>query len=118
VGQDGFSPLSIRYCQRAAAWLRGQDAVLADNVARNTPAFATISDGMSAGVADGHIIHVDAAALADLSGIPGLVVERLPAAGWHRARGGRFHPDLRAVEEAAAGLDSDPHVIHIQGASP
>jgi Transglycosylase SLT domain len=117
VGEEGFSPLSIQYCQRATAWLRTQDPKLADNVATNTPATATLDDPHVISLAGRRPTHIDAITLADITGTPDLVVERMPVAAWHVSRGGRIRPDIHAVIEAAGG-DSDPHVIQVPSAAP
>jgi Transglycosylase SLT domain len=117
VGEEGFSPLSIQYCQRAGAWLRSQDPKLAENVATNTPASATLDDPHVISMAGRRPTRIDAITLADITGTPDLVVERMPVAAWHVSRGGRIRPDIRAVIEAAGG-DSDPHVIQVPSAAP
>ena len=117
VGEEGFSPLSIQYCRRATAWLRTQDPKLADNVATNTPSTATLDDPHVITLAGRRPTRIDTMTLADITGSPDLVVERMPVAAWHVSRGGRIRPDIRAVIEAA-GSDSDPHVIQVQSATP
>ncbi|MEJ0046794.1 MAG: transglycosylase SLT domain-containing protein, partial [Rhodospirillales bacterium] len=118
LGEEGFSPLSIQYCQRAGAWLSTQDRVLADNVSSNTPAAATLGDPYVITFGGRRPTRIDSVALADIAGIPGLVVERLPVAAWHIARGRRIRPDIQAVVDAANGDDSDPHVIHLPNLAP
>lgn len=117
TGEEGFSPLSIAYCQRAAAWLRGHNDALADNVTRNTPAAPTLADPNVITLAGRRPTRIDTAALAEIAGIPGMVVERLPVAAWHIAHG-RIRPDLRAIEAAARTGDADLHEIHVPEASP
>jgi soluble lytic murein transglycosylase-like protein len=117
VGEEGFSPLSIQYCQRAGAWLRAHDVALADNVVRNTPAAPTLADPNVITLAGRRPARIDVAALAEIAGAPGMVVERLHAA-WHISRNGRGQVDIKAVEEAAEGGDSDPHVIPVPASDP
>jgi hypothetical protein len=116
VGEDGFSPLSIQYCRRAAAWLRGQDEAMADNVARHVPLVATLSDQAGAYV-NGRPFHADLSDLAELAGIPDLQVVREPAVAaapairsWHISARGRH---IQAVIDAALADSSDDHVIHV-----
>ena len=118
VGEEGFSPLSIQYCQRATAWLRTQDAKLADNVAANTPTTATLDDPHVITLAGRRPTRIDTLTLADITGSPDLVVQRMPVAAWHISRSGRIRPDIRAVIEAAAAGDSDPHVIQVPSSAP
>jgi soluble lytic murein transglycosylase-like protein len=116
LGEEGFSPLSIQYCQRATAWLRTQDQALADNVALNTPAAPTLGDPYVITLAGRRPTRIDTLALADIAGVADLVVERMPVAAWHISRGGRMRPNIQAVVDAANGGDSDAHVISIPGA--
>jgi hypothetical protein len=116
VGEDGFSPLSIQYCRRAAAWLRGQDVALADNVGRHVPLMATLSDAVAVNV-NGRSFHADLSDLAEIAGIPDLQVVREPAAAatpavrsWHISARGRH---IQAVVDAALADSSDDHVIHV-----
>jgi hypothetical protein len=116
VGEDGFSPLSIRYCRRAASWLRGQDVAMADNVTRHMPLMATLSDAVAVN-GTGRPFHSDLSDLAEIAGIPGLQVERdLPPAAapavrsWHISARGRH---IQAVVDAALADSSDDHVIHV-----
>jgi hypothetical protein len=127
VGQEGYSPLSIQYCQRAGAFLSAQNSPLAAGVGLTTPVQPTLSDP--------HVIHVggagfeghgpyhpDMAALAAIADIPGLVIERSPAVYWRSAHPGHTAPSMpgaapgsRAAAAMAAIADtiSDPHVIHM-----
>ncbi len=121
TGEDGFSPLSIQYCRRAAAWLRGQDIDLARNVASNTPLVATLSDGFAMNV-NGRPFHADLSAMAEIAGIPSLVVDNAPAPqpapvvrGWHVSGRGRR---IQAVVDAAVSDSDDGHVIHVQDVEP
>jgi hypothetical protein len=116
VGEDGFSPLSIQYCRRAAAWLRGQDVALADNVTRHMPLVATLSDAAAVNV-NGRPFHADLSDLAEIAGIPDLQVEREPAVAaapairsWHISARGRH---IQAAVDAALADSSDDHVIHV-----
>jgi hypothetical protein len=118
LGEEGFSPLSIQYCQRAGAWLRTQDQTLADNVSLNTPAAPTLGDPNVITLAGRRPTRIDTTTLADITGTPDLVVERMPVSAWHVSRGGRIRPDIRAVIEAASNGDSDPHVIQVPSAAP
>jgi len=118
VGEEGFSPLSIQYCQRAGAWLHSQDPKLAENVATNTPATATLEDPHVINLAGRHPTRIDTLTLADITGTPDLVVERMPVSAWHVSRGGHIRPDIRAVIDAANTGDSDPHVIQVPSAAP
>jgi hypothetical protein len=118
TGEDGFSPLSIQYCRRAAAWLRGQDSELAKNVATNTPLVATLTDRTTVSV-NGQPYHPDLMALAEIADIPGMQVDH-PAAqaaaavplvrSWHISNRGRH---IQAVIDAALNDGADDHVIHI-----
>jgi len=119
VGEDGFSPLSIQYCHRAAAWLRGQDVAMADNVTRHMPLLATLSDPMAV-TGNGRPFHADLSDIAEIAGIPDLQVERQPAAiaappirSWHISARGRH---IQAVVDAALADSSDDHVIHVPSA--
>jgi soluble lytic murein transglycosylase-like protein len=118
TGEEGFSPLSIQYCRRAAAWLRGQDADLAKNVAANTPLVATLADPYVVSV-NGRPYHPDLAALVEIADVPGMEVDR-PAGrpaeaaplvrSWHISGRGRH---IQAVIDSALNDDADDHVIHI-----
>ena len=119
VGQEGYSPLSIQYCQRASAWLSAQNSPLAPGAIQTTPAVATATDSPR----DAHVItigghgpfHPDMNTFAAIANIPGLIVERTPATYWHVSR-----PTGRAAAVMAAIQDSntDPHVIHMPPPSP
>jgi len=111
VGEDGFSPLSIQYCRRAAAWLRGQDATLAQNVASNTPASPNRSDPYMISVNGHPYMHPDLAALVEIADVAGVSTDQphapAPVRAWHvSARGGK----IQAVVDAA--LD-DAHEVHV-----
>jgi hypothetical protein len=114
VGEEGYSPLSIQYCRRAAAWLRGQDGALAQNVASHTPASANLSDPYMVSV-NGRSIHPDMNVLAEIADVPGFEVAPAPAAapvvrGWHISGRGRH---IQAVVDAALNDGGNEHVIHI-----
>jgi soluble lytic murein transglycosylase-like protein len=114
VGEEGYSPLSIQYCRRAAAWLRGQDVTLAQNVVSNIPASANLSDAYMVGV-NGRSVHPDMNVLAEIADVPGLEVAPAPPAapvvrGWHIPGRGRH---IQAVVDAALNDGGDDHVIHI-----
>ncbi len=127
VGEEGFSPLSIQYCERATAWLRGQDKDLAEKVAATTPAVATLSDPNVITLAGRRPARVDLAAFAADAGLPGMVLEPMqragaavrpataPArvAGWHITANGNGRPHIQALVEEAAGGDTDPHVVAV-----
>jgi soluble lytic murein transglycosylase-like protein len=118
VGEDGYSPLSIQYCRRAAAWLRGQDATLAQNVASNTPLTANRSDGFAISVNGHPYMHPDLAALVEIADVPGVSADqpRAPAPAppavraWHiSGRGAK----IQAVVDAAL---ADAHEVHVPDA--
>jgi soluble lytic murein transglycosylase-like protein len=117
TGEEGFSPLSIQYCRRAAAWLRGQDTDLARNVTTNTPLVATLSDPYVVSV-NGHAYHPDLTALAEIADIPGMQADTPPAKAaaaplvrsWHISNRGRH---IQAVIDAALNDGADDHVIHV-----
>jgi soluble lytic murein transglycosylase-like protein len=88
VGEEGFSPLSIQYCQRAAAWLRTQDKALADKVAATTPAVATRTDPNVITLAGRRPTRVDLAAFAADVGVPGVVLEPMGRPAGAGAGGG------------------------------
>jgi soluble lytic murein transglycosylase-like protein len=114
VAQEGYSPLSIQYCRRAAAWLRGQDATLADNVAANTPAAPNLADPFV--VAGGRsVMRFDVGAFQEIAGISGGAVEAAPISAWH-IKAGPHHANIQAVVDAAISDQGDPHVIHMPSA--
>jgi Transglycosylase SLT domain len=114
VAEDGYSPLSIQYCRRATAWLRGQDAQLAENVASNTPATPNLSDPYV--VAGGRsVMHFDVGAFQEIAGVSGVAVEGAPVAAWH-IKPGPHHANIQAVVDAALTDSGDPHVIHMPSA--
>ncbi len=117
VGEEGYSPLSIQYCRRAAAWLRGQDVALAQNVVSHTPASANLADPYMVSV-NGRSFHPDMNVLAEIADVPGFEVARAPAAapavrGWHISGRGRH---IQAVVDAALNEAGDEHVIHVPDA--
>jgi len=119
VGQEGYSPLSIQYCQRAGAWLSAQNSPLAQGVAQTTPAVATATDPHVITIGAHGPFHPDMDTFAAIANIPGLIVERSPAAYWHVSRR-PGSPTGRAAAVMAAIQDSntDPHVIHMPPPSP
>ncbi|HTZ70448.1 MAG TPA: lytic transglycosylase domain-containing protein [Acetobacteraceae bacterium] len=121
VAEDGFSPLSIQYCRRAAAWLRTQDAVLAQNVTTNTPLIATLSDPGGISINGHPYFHPDLAGLVAIADIPGMEIEHTPAHAaaasapplirqWHISARGRR---IQAVVDAALSDSDDTHEIHV-----
>jgi hypothetical protein len=121
VGEDGFSPLSIQYCRRAAAWLRGQDPVLAQNVASNTPLTPNRSDGVMIGGNWRNGMHPDLVALAEIADVPGVEPEgvarpagpKSPAVRGWRIQGHGRGSRVQAVVDAALADGADAHEIQI-----
>jgi len=114
VGEEGYSPLSIQYCRRAAAWLRRQDVALAQNIVSNTPASPNLSDSYMVSV-NARSVHPDMNVLAEIADVPGFAAAPAPAAapvvrGWHIPGRGRH---IQAVVDAALNDGGDDHVIHI-----
>jgi hypothetical protein len=125
IGENGFSPLSIQYCRRAAAALQAQGSPLAQLVAAATPAMPDIADPAPPG---GGFMHMrpDMAAFAAIAAESGtadsggVVIEK-PVAAWHISGTGA-HARVQAMMDELrddGGPDpqgraaADPHVIHI-----
>lgn len=122
TGEEAYSPLSVQYCQRAQSWLSAQNSPLAALLAATTPA-----GSMGAGpAADPHVIHLaswhghaNLAAIGEIAGIPGFVVDGAPTAARTGAAGqGAARRADAAIAEALRDGDADPHVIHIGTPDP
>ncbi len=116
TAEEGFSPLSIQYCQRAQAVLAARGSPLAAGVAATTPAAPNLGDPYMIPVngGTGMRFRPDMAAFAAIASDAGVVVEK-PVAAWHFA-GTRGHARAQAVmDEMKEDGVVDPHVIHIGG---
>lgn len=117
TGEEAYSPLSVQYCQRAQAWLAAQNSPLAEGLAASTPAMASAADPHVIHLAGWRprLAHADLAAIGDIAGIPGLVVDPPLAAARHRAGMNRAE---EAVQAAIQDGNTDPHVVHIDPPPP
>jgi soluble lytic murein transglycosylase-like protein len=91
VGEDGFSPLSIHYCQRAHAWLASINSPLAAGLAATIPLVPTAADPYQIAIG-GHVLHhLDVSQIATLAEMPDLVVQPM-----HALAAGKFVQHIRA----------------------
>lgn len=70
VAEERYSPLSLAYCRRAAAWLAATGSPLAASAQASIPAFADMPDRPGAGT----LRLVDLSALPALAGMPDLAL--------------------------------------------
>ena len=125
VGEESYSPLSIRYCQRAGAWLSAQNSPLGVNVAQHTPALADAEDAHVINISGRMPMHPDMATFAAIADIPGLVVEHEGAGGAGHAVRGAWRDSHQIARGRAAAVmaelqdsNTDPHVIHVEASGP
>jgi hypothetical protein len=78
VGEDGFSPLSIQYCQHAHTWLASIGSPLATGLAATTPLVPTINDPYRIATGGG-LHHFDIGQIGALAEMPDLVVQKMQA---------------------------------------
>ncbi len=127
TGEESYSPLSIQYCRRAAAWLTAQNAPLALNVTQHTPAFANAEDAHVINISGRMPTRANLDTFAAIVDIPGMIVEHTGGGGGRGRRQGGAGAGYasagmgaRAAAVMAEMQDSntDPHVIHIQSSDP
>ena len=114
VGEEAYSPLSIKYCQRASAWLAVQNSPLGVNVAQNTPASPNASDPYVITLAGRPPLHPDLASFAAVVDIPGTIIERPVHLARHQIAGSRAAAVMAEIQDS----NTDPHVIHIPASDP
>jgi hypothetical protein len=110
VGEEFFSPLSIQYCRRAAAWLATIGSPLAANVSTNTPPAPDLPDVPYLGsFAGSHGFAPDLHAIAMIADLPGIVVE---GSGHPMRRGAAsvIHPSIPTSQAAAPQVPPKPAV--------
>jgi soluble lytic murein transglycosylase-like protein len=98
TGEEGFSPLSIQYCQHAHTWLASINSPLAAGLAATTPLVPTIADPYQVAMG-GHVIHrVDFSQIGALADMPDLSVQPMRA-----TQAGKFVQHIRAAAPEHTG---------------
>ncbi len=95
VGEEGFSPLSIQYCQRAHTWLASINSPLAAGLAATIPLVPAAADPYRIALGDHVIHHLDFSQIATLAEMPDLVVQPM-----HAVAAGKFVQHIRAIQAA------------------
>jgi soluble lytic murein transglycosylase-like protein len=104
VGEEGFSPLSIQYCQRAHTWLASINSPLAAGLAATIPLVPTAADPYQIALTGHSIHHVDFAQIATLAEMPDLIVQPM-----HAVAAGKLVQHIRATagtSRAQAAVDA------------